>query len=581
LQALTHQILRVCGTSNLLPGAAAWRPLEAKATLAFGEYGDWPQALLAGADDPVLWVLILEDLIGPDRVEGLDAEAMDALLNPILDPLRARFEGRGSATALVAWSAWRPDAIVRASRRPTAWQRLARRLETALYALAAQYPGLHLIALDEVFAIEGLRGAFDARNLYAARCRLSRRGLGELAGAVACVLDRLAQPAKKVLVLDCDGVLWGDVLGEVGVGRIVLGGDGLGKAFADLQAAALRLARRGVILVLASKNNEAEVWAAFDQHPEMILSRKDIAAWRINWREKADNLAELARDLDLGLDSFVFFDDNPLEREKMRAAQAQVSTPELPADVTLWPALLDSFDLFAKAEVTAEDTAKTVQYQNRAAFSAERSRAVNETAFLASLEMKPRAEPLGPANLARADQLIHKTNQYNLRAERHSAAALAALAAAPETTAFLTRLSDRFGDHGAVGLTIARRSGTHAFLDTFLMSCRVLGRQLEVWMLADLAARLKSLRVVWLWAEFRDSGRNAVASDFLDAHGFSSWPDAATAPTLPDDLAALAGDGRLYRVALADLALPHLEVFDDPARAPASYPERRAPAAVS
>jgi predicted enzyme involved in methoxymalonyl-ACP biosynthesis len=168
-----------------------------------------------------------------------------------------------------------------------------------------------------------------------------------------------------------------------------------------------------------------------------------------------------------------------------------------------------------------------------------------------------------------------------LRAERHSGAALAAIAAAPETTALLTRLSDRFGDHGGVGLAIARRSGTHAFLDTFLMSCRVLGRQLEVWMLANLAARLKDLGVVWLWAEFRDSGRNAVASDFLDAHGFSSWPDAATAPTLPDDLAALAGDGRLYRVALADLALPHLEVFDDPARAPASYPERRAPAAVS
>jgi FkbH-like protein len=382
-----------------------------------------------------------------------------------------------------------------------------------------------------------------------------------------------------VLVLDCDGVLWGDVVGEVGVGRILLGGDGLGRAHKDVQRAARRVARAGTILALASKNTAADVWEVFDRHPDMVLTRDDIAAWRIDWSEKAANLVEMAKDLDLGLESFVFLDDNPFEREKMRLALPQVTTLELPADVTAWPGLIDGLDLFARFDATAEDAAKAQQYRSRAAFADARRGAADQTSFLAGLDMQAVSAPLDATTLARAEQLAAKTNQYNLRNARHTAAELEALAASPSTIAFLTRLKDRFGDHGAVGLTIARVAHDTAFLDSFLMSCRVLGRHLDAWMLARAAERLRDRGVRWLFAEFRDSGRNAVAADFLAAHGFARWTGPESDPRFRKvaDLSAI--EGELYVADLDTLVIPHLDLFHDPEPQPEAH--RPLAAAVS
>jgi FkbH-like protein len=573
---LTRTTLRVCGASHLLPGASAWAQLEPRWALVFGDFADWPSALMTAPADALLWVLTLDDVVTPESLEGLDDAALDGALAGLMAPLEARLAASTQPT-VVAWTAWRPVSTIASARRPSPWPRAVRRLEALLYRLASQRPALHLIDLDAALSGEGLAAAFDARNLYAAGCRFSRKGLVRLVAAVEPVLQRIATAPKKVLVLDCDGVLWGDVVGEVGLGRIQLGGDGLGRAHKDIQRAARRLARTGALLALASKNTAADVWEVFDRHPDMVLTRDDIAAWRIDWTEKAANLVEMAKDLDLGLESFVFLDDNPFEREKMRLALPQVTTVELPADVTVWPGLIDSLDLFARFDATAEDAAKAQQYRSRAAFADARRDAADETSFLAGLDMHAVSARLDATTLARAEQLAAKTNQYNLRNARHTAAELESLAASPSTVAFLTRLKDRFGDHGAVGLTIARVAGDTAFLDSFLMSCRVLGRHLDAWMLGRLATMLRDRGVRWLFAEFRDSGRNAVAANALSAHGFGRWAgsDDDRRRCAVESLSVI--DGDLYLADLETLLIPHLDLF----HVPEPQPPRTLAAAVS
>jgi FkbH-like protein len=559
-----------------LPGNAAWARLETQWALVFGDFADWPNAMMTASADALLWILTLEDVLTPESLEGLDEGALDDVLARLVAPLEARLTASTQPT-VVAWTAWRPQSVVASVRRPSPWRQAVRRLEARLYGLAAQRPALHLIDLDAALAVDGLATAFDARNVYAAGCRFSRKGLTRAVEAVEPVLQRIAAPAKKVLVLDCDGVLWGDVIGEVGVGRILLGGDGVGRAHRDVQRAARRLGRTGTLLALASKNTAADVWEVFDRHPDMVLTRDDIAAWRIDWTEKAANLVEMAKDLDLGLESFVFLDDNPFEREKMRLALPQVTTLEFPADVTAWPALIDGSDLFARFDATPEDGAKAQQYRSRAAFADARRGAADEASFLAGLEMQAVSSPLDATTLARAEQLAAKTNQFNLRTQRHTAAELEGLAASPTTVAFLTRLKDRFGDHGAVGLTIARVAGDTAFLDSFLMSCRVLGRHLDSWMLGRLVALLRDRRVRWLVAEFRDSGRNAVAGDVLAAHGFARWVGLDSDPRRQAVAELSTIEGELYLADLDTLIIPHLDLF----HAPKTQPTRALAAAVS
>ena len=187
------------------------------------------------------------------------------------------------------------------------------------------------------------------------------RGLA-LAHGIAEIAERLTQPAKKVLVLDCDNTLWGGVVGEDGLDGIRLGEDGVGRAHQAFQESVLYWMNQGVLLTLASKNNEADVWEVFDKRPAMRLRRGDLVAWRLNWSEKSRSLEEMAEDFGLGLDSFLFWDDNPLEREKMRRSLPQVCVPEVPPDATLWPEMLLNLPELQRFRVTAEDRRKRSQY---------------------------------------------------------------------------------------------------------------------------------------------------------------------------------------------------------------------------
>lgn len=564
IENMSTSPIRVCATSFLLPGGPWWEPLADHGRLEFGEYGDWPSALLSKDDQRLVWVLFLEDVLPTEALAGLNDSETEEHVTSILEPLVTRLE-TVRTPVVVAWSATRKESVIREARMPSPWRRICRRIEDALYDLATHWPALHLVALDDVFAEGGTSKAFDWRNYYAARCRLSHDGLRLAATAIGAVLTRIEHAAKKVLVLDCDNTLWGGVVGEAGISGIALGSDGAGAVFTEFQRAVKRLADQGVLLAVASKNNEADVWEVFDRHPGMVLKRSDLVAWRIDWSTKSDNVGAIADDLGLGLDSIVFWDDNPFERESMLAQLPEVATFDVPEDVTLWPSLIDGLDLFARFQVTSEDKTKSTQYRNRRDFMNERRSAGDEKSFLRSIRLDPQFIPLEEPTLARAEQLCAKTNQFNLRTTRYSAVELTDLANECGDGVFLTRLVDRFGDHGIIGFTIARQEGSAALLDTFLLSCRVLGRHVEASILAELASRLRRTGCRWLLGEFRSTGRNAVAADFLVDHGLKKLTD----ENMPDDpdLHALidrtqAQDG-LYIADLKTLSIPHLDLFED------------------
>jgi FkbH-like protein len=553
----------------LLPGSRAWRPLTERHRADFGAFGDWATVLTDAAESRALaWVLLLDDIVAADdvRLAG-DDDALRSLLAPLLDLLDGVTTTARQTPVIVAWAGLTPGPVIAEARRPSAPHRLSRLLEDALYARAAACPALHIVPLDDVFARIGRDKAFDARNYYAGRCRLSSAGLGQLADALASLADRIETPARKLLALDCDNTLWGGVVGEDGIGGLTLGQDGLGAAFQDFQRVARSLTRQGTLLALASKNDEADVWQVFDSHPGMVLQRQDITAHRIDWNDKADNLAAIAEELGLGLDSFVFWDDNPLERAKLREALPQVLVPEVPADVTEWPRLLAQLAEFTRFEVTDEDRRKLDLYKARSRFVSAMSGQRDRTGFLKSIGLKPSPVGIDAPSVARAAQLSAKTNQFNLRCARRSAAELTAIAADPRACAFLARLADNYGDHGIVGLLVARPTDDPeiAFLDEFLLSCRVLGRHLEAWMLDHCRQALRRHGITHLVAEFVPHARNGMAASFLGNHGLQPLDEVA--PALRDRLTAaatsIAQGGRLYAAALDRLSIPHLEVYAD------------------
>jgi FkbH-like protein len=360
----------------------------------------------------------------------------------------------------------------------------------------------------------------DARLWYLARMRLSPQGLAALADAVAEHVAASRGLSRKVVAVDLDDVLWGGVVGEVGLAGIELGEDGIGLAYQDLQRELLGLSQVGVLVVAASKNNPGDVDEVLDRHPGMVLRREHFAALRANWQDKVTNLRELAEELDLGLDSFVFLDDNPVERDWVRAALPEVLVPELPHDPVERPAFLRRAPWFRRISVTGADAARTESYLAQSRRRELHARVTSFDDFLAELGQEVVVEPLHEGSLARAAQLAQRTNQFNLATRRYTVAELEAIAADPATEAYTLALSDRFGDSGITGLAILRFLDGTAEIDTLLLSCRVLGRRVEDAFLAFLGERARERGARVLLGRYVESPRNEQVRSFYPERGF-------------------------------------------------------------
>jgi FkbH-like protein len=345
-------------------------------------------------------------------------------------------------------------------------------------------------------------------------------------------LRALTTGPKKVLVLDLDNTVWGGVVGETGPLGVGIGETPDGEGFLAFQRHAKGLAAQGVLLAVASKNNLADAREPFEHNPEMVLRLDDFAAFEAHWEPKATSLRRIAETLQLGLDSFVFFDDNPAEREHIRQALPDVEVVEVPVEPTEYVRALAAGQWFESNRLTEADRVRGRQYvEERKRRECQQSFG-NLSDYLRSLEMSAVVRPIDEADLERVVQLLSKTNQFNLTTRRHSSAELLAILETPRSVCFSVRMRDKFGDHGLVAVVLAVPADDADVLrvDTWLMSCRVIGRTLESFTLSVLAGQAEQRGYGQLLGEYIETKKNGLVRDVYERHGFQPTGDPAASP---------------------------------------------------
>lgn len=502
-------------------------------------YGMYRQALLM--DDPALAsfapqliVLALDARDAPLQLPlEASSEDVDAAVTERVDELRLLWRrARERYAAQVVQQTIVPadpslfgsfEALV-----PAAPYAVIDRLNAAIRS-AAREDGVLLMDL----AWEAARGSYSDGLAEPLRWHQAKQLVSpNLAPLYGDQLARIAAASvglsRKCLVLDLDNTLWGGVVGDDGVDGIHLGeGSPSGEAFIAFQRYAALLARRGIILAVCSKNDLSIAEAAFE-HPEMALKRSDIAAFVANWEDKAGNLRRIASMLDIGLDSLVFVDDNPAERDIVRRELPEVAVPELPEDVADYPARVAAAGYFEAVSFTSDDATRGRNYALNAERKAAMTQATDMEGYLRGLQMVLTATPIGAAELVRSTQLINKTNQFNLTTRRYSEAEVERIAGDARSVALAIRLADKFGDNGLISVVLARADATVAddelLIDSWLMSCRVLGRQVEEAVLDVLAKAASAAGYSALIGEYRPTERNSMVAEHYPRLGFVQYP---------------------------------------------------------
>ncbi len=410
------------------------------------------------------------------------------------------------------------------------------RLNAALPALADE-AGIELLNLPDLAAGEGLGRWHDAGLWHRAKQEISLIAAPAYGDALARLLGAAQGRSFKCLVLDLDNTLWGGVIGDDGLEGIVLGqGSALGEAYASFQDYCRQLSQRGIILAVCSKNDEANALEPFTKHPEMVLRRGDIACFVANWTDKASNIRTIAQQLNIGLDAMVFVDDNPFERTQVREALPMVAVPEVGDDPAGYIRALSDAGYFEALAFTPEDFERSGQYQGNQLREQLRASATDLTGYLQSLQMRMVWRRFDRLGLARIVQLINKTNQFNLRTQRYTEDDVLAVMQDERAFGLQIRLLDRFGDNGIIAIIIGKMvSGSELLIDTWLMSCRVLGRQVEAATLNLVAAQARALGASRLIGEYLPTAKNAMVRDHYEKLGFEvmhSAPDGATRAVL-------------------------------------------------
>ncbi len=361
----------------------------------------------------------------------------------------------------------------------------------------------------------------DARLWALARLPLSSMALDRIAEEYAKYLQAFFGVARKVLVLDLDNTLWGGIIGEDGLDGIQLGSEYPGSAFVQLQRLILSLHDRGVVLAVNSKNNPDEARHAMETHPAMVLRQKYFAATRINWNDKAGNLQELAEELNLNLDSFVYIDDSAVECERVRQALPQVLTVHMADEPALRADRLRRLSgVFDSLEYSSEDRARNAMYRAEGARKELKGQVASLEDFYVSLQMAMIIDRVDDSALARAAQMTQRTNQFNLTTRRRSESDLAALIRSKQYEIYTARSRDRFGDDGVIALAIVKCDDGALLIDTFLMSCRVIGREVESAFMTFLLRRAQALGLNAVVGEHRRTKKNALVEDFYARQGF-------------------------------------------------------------
>ena len=406
------------------------------------------------------------------------------------------------------------------SRHPSGFSRYVTLVNLALQDDAPSFVTIHDI--DHLSAIWGRWEWGDERFYHHAKLPCSPERLVDYAHSLASLILAQLGVARKCLVLDLDNTLWGGVIGDDGLAGIRLGqGDPESESFVAFQRYVKGLRDRGVILAVCSKNTDSVAREVFEKHPEMVLRLEDIACFMANWDDKATNLGRIASDLNIGLNSLVFVDDNPAERSIVRRLRPEVAVPELPADPAGYIMALERQRYFQTLTVSVEDLKRTDYYRADAARQTAVTSAADLEGFLKSLEMTARIGPITPATLERSVQLIHRSNQFNLTTRRHSAAEVQSMMEDGSWLTLTVSLRDKFGDNGLISVLLACIDGDALLIDTWLMSCRVLKRGVEQFLLNHLAHLRRDRSLVAIRGEYIPTAKNGLVRDHYASLGFT------------------------------------------------------------
>ncbi len=431
---------------------------------------------------------------------------------------------------------------------------LIRQINRELRRIASEFHGVYTLDYDALVARHGSGHWHDEHKWLTARLPIAAGRLLQMAREWMRFIVPLGGRTAKVLVVDLDNTLWGGVIGEDGMSGIKVGPEYPGAAYQALQRALLDLSRRGILLAVCSKNNLDDAMEALEKHPGMLVHAKHFAALRINWSDKAQNLREIAQELNVGIDALAFLDDNPFEREQVRAALPEVTVIDLPRNPLEYASAVRNCAAFERLTLSSEDERRTEMYAAQKQRAGAEQNFQSKEDFFRFLEQEAELDPVSELTLARVAQLTQKTNQFNLTTRRYTEPQIAEMAKQPEWHIVSIKVRDRFGDHGLVGVAITHDEGEQCEVDTFLLSCRVIGRTVETALLAHLAESAAQRGRKRLEGWYLPTKKNAPARDFYQQHGFewqvtncegSLWTLDLTSCTLRcPDWIKLKGSGR-------------------------------------
>jgi FkbH-like protein len=399
--------------------------------------------------------------------------------------------------------------------------RLLRKLNDAL--ATARTTGVTLFDLDHISALIGKRQWNDSRFWYHSKHAFSVDAAGEVAFQCAKQVVAIYGQSKKCIVLDLDNTLWGGVIGDDGLAGIALGNGAVGEAFVAFQAYVLKLKQRGIILAVCSKNNEDVAQDVFIKHPDMVLKLEDISMFVANWQNKADNIANIAKVLNIGLDSIVFVDDNPAERALVKEMLPQVSVPELPVEPENYIQALERHLYFETTSLSNEDSERSNYYRENAQRALLQESVTDLSNFLKNLDMTAEWGTVDAFHLSRFTQLINKSNQFNLTTIRYSESEISArINDTDKWICLYFKLKDRFGDNGLIASVLLEKQSAHTLvIDTWAMSCRVLSRTMEEFIMECIIRAAKKLGNHAVIGKFRPTAKNKMVATLYNRLGLT------------------------------------------------------------
>ena len=397
-----------------------------------------------------------------------------------------------------------------------------RKLNYQLMVYATQNPDIYLCDISSIQNQVGKAFMFQPSVYISTEMVISIDALPLIASRTIDIISALYSNFKKCLILDLDNTLWGGIIGDDGIENIQIGSLGIGKAFTEFQYWIKKLKNRGIILAVCSKNTEAVAKEAFEKHPDMVLKLADIAAFKINWENKVDNIRQIQSVLNIGFDAMVFLDDNPFERNMVKESIPAITVPELPEDPANYLEYLYSLNLFETVSFSQEDATRTQQYQKEALRNTTQALYTNESDYLKSLNMLSAVHGFNKFNTPRVAQLSQRSNQYNLRTIRYTEGGIEMLINQPDYFSFAFTLEDRFGDNGLISFIILKKESPEIlFIDNWVMSCRVLKRGMEDFALNTIVMFAKQSGYTWLQGEYLPTAKNQLVKDHYQQLGFA------------------------------------------------------------